>query len=94
VKAVPDIVWWLSDNFTVLGIEGVLNMLNSEGCQELYRLRDLAASCDAAVLEDVLEDMHRLAGQIVQRWWKPHGLPEALHRLEADHVATVSDSDN
>jgi hypothetical protein len=27
VKAVPDIVWWLSDNFTVLGIEGVLNIL-------------------------------------------------------------------
>jgi hypothetical protein len=29
---VPDTVWWLNDNFTVLGIEGILNMLNGEGC--------------------------------------------------------------
>jgi hypothetical protein len=37
VKAVPDTVWWLNDNFIVLGIEGVLNMLNGKGCQELNR---------------------------------------------------------
>jgi hypothetical protein len=43
-------------------------MLNGEGCQELNRLRDLAASRDAAVLEDVPEDMHKLAGRIVRRW--------------------------
>jgi hypothetical protein len=33
VKAVPDIVWRLNDNFAVLGIKGVLTMLNGEGCQ-------------------------------------------------------------
>jgi hypothetical protein len=33
VKAVPNTVWRLNDNFTILGIEGVLNMLNGEGCQ-------------------------------------------------------------
>jgi hypothetical protein len=53
VKAVPETVWWLNDNFTILGIEGVLNMLNREGCQELTQLCDLAASCDAVVMEDV-----------------------------------------
>jgi hypothetical protein len=26
VKAVPDTVWRLNDNFTILGIEGVLSM--------------------------------------------------------------------
>jgi hypothetical protein len=35
VKVVSDMVWRLADNFTVLGIVGVLNMLNGEGCQEL-----------------------------------------------------------
>jgi hypothetical protein len=69
-------------------------MLNGEGCQELDRLRDLAASHDAAVLQDVPEDMQKLAGQIVQKWWKPHGLPEALRRLEAAHTTMVSDIDN
>jgi hypothetical protein len=34
VKTVPDTIWQLNDNFIILGIEGILNMLNSEGCQE------------------------------------------------------------
>jgi hypothetical protein len=40
-------------------------MLNGEGCQELGRLHDLAGSSDALVLEEVPEDVHKLAGQIV-----------------------------
>jgi hypothetical protein len=32
VKVVPNTVWQLNDNFTILGIEAVLNMLNGEGC--------------------------------------------------------------
>jgi hypothetical protein len=89
-----DIVWWLNDNFTILGIEGVLSMLNGEGCRELSQLHDLAASHDVAVLEDVPEDVRKLARQIVRKWWKPHGLPEALRRLKTAHAATVSDSSN
>jgi hypothetical protein len=87
---VPDNVWQLNNNFTVLGIKGVLNMLHGEGCQELGQLHDLAASRDATVLEGVPEDVHKLAGWIVQRWWKPQGLPEALHRLEVAHTKTIS----
>jgi hypothetical protein len=37
-------------------------MLHGKGCQELGRLRDLASSNDASVLEEVLEDVHKLAG--------------------------------
>jgi hypothetical protein len=62
VKVVPDTIWQLNDNFAILGIEGVLSMLNNKGCQELGRLRDLAGSHDATVLEDVLEDVHKLVG--------------------------------
>jgi hypothetical protein len=94
VKAVPDTVWRLNDNFTILGIEGVLNMLNGKGCQGLNRLHNLAASCDTDVLEDVPEDVHRLEGRIMQRWWKPHGLPKALHQLEATRPVIVSNSNN
>jgi hypothetical protein len=74
-----------------LVIECVLNMLNGEGYQELGRLHDLAGSSDASVLEEVPEDMHKLVGRIVRRWWKPHGLPEALRRLEEARAKTVSD---
>jgi hypothetical protein len=62
VKAVPNTVWRLNDNFTVLDIGGVLSMLNGEGCQELGRLCDLAGSRDATVLENVPHDVHKLAG--------------------------------
>jgi hypothetical protein len=82
VNAVSDTIWRLNDNFTVLGINDALNMLNGEGCQELGWLHDLAGSRDAMVLEDIPEDVHKLVGRIVQKWWKPHGLPEDLRKLE------------
>jgi hypothetical protein len=40
VKMVPDTIWQLNDNFTILAIEGVSNMLNNEGCQELGHLHE------------------------------------------------------
>jgi hypothetical protein len=83
IKAVLDTLWRLNDNFVVLDIESVLNMLHSEECQELSRLHGLAASRDAVVLENVPKDVCKQAGRIVRRWWKPHGLPEALRGLEA-----------
>jgi hypothetical protein len=55
----------LNDNFAVLGIEGVLNILNGERCQELGRLHDLAGFSDALVLEEVPEDVHKLVGRIM-----------------------------
>jgi hypothetical protein len=94
VKAVLDTIWWLNDNFVIVGIEGVLNMLNGRGCQELDRLRDLATSHGTSALEDVPDGLHKLAWQIVQRWWKPYDLPEDLQRLEVAHATTVNNSDN
>jgi hypothetical protein len=94
VKAALDMVWLLNDNFIILGIEGVLNMLNGKGCQELTQLRDLATSRDITILEDLPDDVHRLVGQIVRKWWKQQGLPEDLCRLEVARAATVSDCGN
>jgi hypothetical protein len=35
VKAMLGVVWQLNDNFVVLDIKGVLNMLHSSSCHEL-----------------------------------------------------------
>jgi hypothetical protein len=94
VKTVPDTVWQLNDNFAILAIEGVLNMLNSEGCQELSHLHGLAASSNASILQDVPGDVQKLVGRIELRWWKVHGLPEALRWLEVANITTVSDTNN
>jgi hypothetical protein len=77
-----------NDNFIILSIKGALDMLNSEGCQEL------TTSYEAAVIHIVPEDVRKLARWIVRRWWKPHALLEALHQFEAAHTTTVSDTDN
>jgi hypothetical protein len=89
VQAVLDTVWRLNNNFIVLAIEGVLNMLNDTGYQELSQLCGLATSSDAFIVENTPNDVRRLAGRLVQKWWKSHGLPEALRRLEAGGAETV-----
>jgi hypothetical protein len=62
VKIVPDTVWQLNDNFIILAIEGILNMLNNEGCQELGYLHELDASSDASIVQDVPDNVQKLAG--------------------------------
>jgi hypothetical protein len=57
VKAVPDTVWQLNDNFIVLPIEGVLNLLYGTGYQDLSGLRELAMSNDVSVVENVPGDV-------------------------------------
>jgi hypothetical protein len=70
VQVVSDNVWRLNDNFVVLAIKGVLNLLNDAGCQELAQLRGLAASSDASVVKNIPNDVWRLAGCLVQKWWE------------------------
>jgi hypothetical protein len=90
VRSVSDTVWQQNDNFVVLAIEGVLNMLNDAGCQELSQLHRLATSNDASVIENIPSAVRKLVRRLVRRWWKNHGLPVALHQLEASLIETVS----
>jgi hypothetical protein len=83
-------VWKLNDNFIILAIEGVLNMLHGVGYQELPQLRELTALSNVSIVENVPTDVRRLAGRLVQKWWKNHGLAEALRRLEAGNTKTTS----
>jgi hypothetical protein len=94
VKAMSDIVWQLNNNFAILAIEGILNMLHNEGCRELGRPHGLSTSSDTSVLQDVPDDVRNLARRIVWRWWKTHSLPDVVHRLEVANATTVSDTDN
>jgi hypothetical protein len=90
VKAMPRTLWQLNDNFVVVAVEGVLNMLQGTGYPELPQLRELAASSNVSIVEDIPADVQRLAGRLIRKWWKNHGLPEALHRLDAGNTKTVS----
>jgi hypothetical protein len=41
-------------------------------------------------MEDVSVEVQKIADHLVCRWWKNHGVPEALRRLEEDDVDTMS----
>jgi uncharacterized coiled-coil protein SlyX len=92
MKAVAGTVWQLNDNFIMLAIEGVLNMLHGADCQVLLKLRELATSSDVSVIEDVPVEVWKLVGCLVRRWWNGHGLPEALRWLEASNAESVSNT--
>jgi hypothetical protein len=92
VKVVSGTMWQLNNNFVIIAIEGVLSMLCRTGCQELPKLRELAASSDVSVVEDVLVEMQKLVGRLIHRRWKVHGPPETLHRLEAGNTESVSNA--
>jgi hypothetical protein len=57
VQTMPITIWQLNNNFGILAIEGILIMLNKEGCQKLSHLRGLATSSDASVLQDIPDDV-------------------------------------
>jgi hypothetical protein len=65
VKTVLGVIWQLNDNFVVLAIEGILNMLHSSGCQLLPVLCELAASSDASVIENVPAKVQKIAERLV-----------------------------
>jgi hypothetical protein len=65
-------------------------MLHSSGYQELSKLCDLAASSNASVVDNVLAEVLKIVGHLVRQWWKDHGLPEALRRLEGGNTEMVS----
>jgi hypothetical protein len=65
VKTVPATVWQLNDNFVILALEGILDMLNNAGCKELSHLHGFAASNNASVIQDIPNDVRKLAGRLV-----------------------------
>jgi hypothetical protein len=83
------VFWQLNYNFVVLTIEVVLNMLHSLDCKELSGPRQLAASSDASIIENILVEVQKIVDRLVHRWWKKHVLLEALCRLEKDNKNTL-----
>jgi hypothetical protein len=81
VKSLPEMFAHLNQNFVALTLEGVLNMLHGSGCGHLHALHSLATSSGTSVLEDVPMEVQKLAGRLVRKWWKNHGLQEAWCRL-------------
>jgi hypothetical protein len=66
VKFMSGVFRQLNDNFVVLTIEGVLNMLQSSGCGHLSSLHQLVASSYALIVEDIPVEVHKFVGRLVR----------------------------
>jgi hypothetical protein len=63
-------------NFLCYCLVRVLKMLyeNVNG-DHLEGLEAIMILCDASILDDIPEEIVKLSGCIVKRWWTSHGLP-------------------
>jgi hypothetical protein len=55
-----------------------------EGCDHLPKLKKLALSCDASLLEDFSKDLGRIAKKLVMNWWTKHGMPYCMQKIKEE----------
>jgi hypothetical protein len=58
-----------NENITCYALIGIFQMLAGEGCGHLPKLKKLAVSCDASLLQDFPAEADRIAKKLVKNWW-------------------------
>jgi hypothetical protein len=58
-------------------------MLYDNDCRHVEELQTIMNSCDASILDDILNEIGKLSRSIVRKWWATHGLP---YVIEIFHV--------
>jgi hypothetical protein len=62
-------------NFLVYCLVGVLKMLQGHAkCRHIDGLGAVMNSCDASILDEVLDNIAKLSACIMKRWWSSYGL--------------------
>jgi hypothetical protein len=78
-------------NISYFIVAGILKMLAGVGCEHISELWKLAVLSDASLLPEILEDIGKIAGKLVRRWWMNHGLPYWMQHLkEENQVSFIS----
>jgi hypothetical protein len=86
-KALPTAIAKENKNSVYYCLVGILQMLYEIGCGHVEGLQAVMASCDASILEDLLDEIAKLTGRIVKKWWTEHGLPHVTDRFRITPVA-------
>jgi hypothetical protein len=60
-------------------------MLAGEGCEHVPKLRKLAHSYDATILQIFLVETRPIAKRLVKNWWNAHGLSYGMHKIEEEN---------
>jgi hypothetical protein len=81
---------FMEANISCFIVAGVLRMLEDSSCEQLPELCSLAASSDASLLRDILEEIERIAGHLVQRSWTNHDLLECMRHLKEENQVSFA----
>jgi hypothetical protein len=59
-------------------------------CRHLDGLDAIMGSCDASILDEIPNEIARLATRIVKRWWSSHGLPYVIDVFHIEPELRIS----
>jgi hypothetical protein len=81
IKALPGIIAKANTNFVCYAVVGVLGMLYDNGCDHIEGLQTIMGSSDASILEDPSEELTKLIGHLVKKWWIEHSMRHVVDRF-------------
>jgi hypothetical protein len=81
IKALPATIAKAIKNFVCYAVVGILRMLYDNGCDHIEGLQTVMASYDASILQHLSEELTKLTGRLVKKWWMKHGLPDVTNRF-------------
>jgi hypothetical protein len=85
IQALPNTFTEANKNITCFVVASILKMLEESSCGHVPELQILVASSDASMLSDIPEDIGKITGRLVRRWWTHHGLLYCMCRLKEDN---------
>jgi hypothetical protein len=75
IQALSNAIVRANKNFLCYCIAGVLRMLYDNDCGHVEELQTIMNSCNASILHDIPDEIGKLSGCIVRKWWSTYGLP-------------------
>jgi hypothetical protein len=85
IQALPTTFKEDNKNNTCFAVSGIVKMLKGVCCEHVPKLLSLAASSDASLIKTISEDIRKIVGRLVRRWWTHHGLPYCMDRPKEDN---------
>jgi hypothetical protein len=74
-----------NENITCYTLIGIFQMLTGGSCELVSKLRKLAHSYDASVLQNFPLETGRIAKRHVKNWCNAHGLPYCMRKIEEEN---------
>jgi hypothetical protein len=85
IAVMPTAFTECNENITCYALIGLIQMLVGEGYEHVSKLKKLALSCDASLIQEFPADVGRTTRKLVKHWWTNHGLPYCMQKIEEEN---------